>query len=158
MTAYGSTMLLNLQNGFRDWPRQGNGWTLSATCAGLDARAANIVMRVVRNVADTGRTIVCTIHQPAIDIFEVLCPAGVSLRICLGLIAVASKVMVRTMSHTASNLYWLCKPDDVLPLQCWNTPSACRLIYVRACSRPALRGSLQAAWVVIVLLCTCAGF
>ena len=39
--------------------------------AGLDARAANIVMRVVRNVADTGRTIVCTIHQPAIDIFEV---------------------------------------------------------------------------------------
>jgi archaellum biogenesis ATPase FlaH len=40
--------------------------------AGLDARAANIVMRVVRNIADTGRTIVCTIHQPAIDIFEVL--------------------------------------------------------------------------------------
>ena len=38
--------------------------------AGLDARAANIVMRVVRNVADTGRTIVCTVHQPAIDIFE----------------------------------------------------------------------------------------
>ena len=29
-------------------------------------------MRVVRNVADTGRTIVCTIHQPAIDIFEVI--------------------------------------------------------------------------------------
>ena len=45
---------------------------VSASRAGLDARAANIVMRVVRNVADTGRTIVCTIHQPAIDIFEVL--------------------------------------------------------------------------------------
>lgn len=29
------------------------------------------MIRVVRNVADTGRTIVCTIHQPAIDIFEV---------------------------------------------------------------------------------------
>ena len=28
-------------------------------------------MRVVRAIADTGRTIVCTIHQPAIDIFEV---------------------------------------------------------------------------------------
>ncbi|KAH7833592.1 hypothetical protein Vadar_007950 [Vaccinium darrowii] len=37
---------------------------------GLDARAAAIVMRVVKNVADTGRTIVCTIHQPSIDIFE----------------------------------------------------------------------------------------
>lgn len=37
---------------------------------GLDARAAAIVMRAVRNVANTGRTIVCTIHQPSIDIFE----------------------------------------------------------------------------------------
>ncbi|KAI8026760.1 Pleiotropic drug resistance protein 3 [Camellia lanceoleosa] len=37
---------------------------------GLDARAAAIVMRVVKNVAETGGTIVCTIHQPSIDIFE----------------------------------------------------------------------------------------
>jgi archaellum biogenesis ATPase FlaH len=34
------------------------------------ARAAAIVMRVVRNIVDTGRTLVCTIHQPSIDIFE----------------------------------------------------------------------------------------
>ena len=37
---------------------------------GLDARAAAIVMRTVRNIVNTGRTIVCTIHQPSIDIFE----------------------------------------------------------------------------------------
>ncbi|KAL2477803.1 ABC transporter G family member 37 [Forsythia ovata] len=37
---------------------------------GLDARAAAIVMRAVKNVTNTGRTIVCTIHQPSIDIFE----------------------------------------------------------------------------------------
>ncbi|KAK1305746.1 Pleiotropic drug resistance protein 2 [Acorus calamus] len=37
---------------------------------GLDARAAAIVMRTVRKTVDTGRTIVCTIHQPSIDIFE----------------------------------------------------------------------------------------
>ncbi|KAI3697943.1 hypothetical protein L6452_31049 [Arctium lappa] len=37
---------------------------------GLDARAAAIVMRTVRNTVDTGRTVVCTIHQPGIDIFE----------------------------------------------------------------------------------------
>jgi len=37
---------------------------------GLDARAAAIVMRAVKNVAETGRTIVCTIHQPSIHIFE----------------------------------------------------------------------------------------
>lgn len=38
--------------------------------SGLDARAAAIVMRAVRNIGNTGRTIVCTIHQPSIDIFE----------------------------------------------------------------------------------------
>ncbi|KAL6524145.1 ABC transporter G member 32 [Orobanche minor] len=38
--------------------------------SGLDARSAAIVMRAVRNIVDTGRTIVCTIHQPSIDIFE----------------------------------------------------------------------------------------
>lgn len=38
--------------------------------SGLDARAASIVMRAVRKIVDTGRTVVCTIHQPSIDIFE----------------------------------------------------------------------------------------
>ena len=36
--------------------------------SGLDARAAAIVMRIVRNTV-AGRTVVCTIHQPSIDIF-----------------------------------------------------------------------------------------
>ncbi|KAF9600092.1 hypothetical protein IFM89_002565 [Coptis chinensis] len=38
--------------------------------SGLDARATAIVMRTVRNIVDTGKTVVCTIHQPIIDIFE----------------------------------------------------------------------------------------
>ncbi|KAB2069405.1 hypothetical protein ES319_A08G093800v1 [Gossypium barbadense] len=38
--------------------------------SGLDARAAAVVMRTVRNTVDTGRTMVCTIHQPSIDIFD----------------------------------------------------------------------------------------
>ncbi|KAK8943591.1 Pleiotropic drug resistance protein 12 [Platanthera guangdongensis] len=38
--------------------------------SGLDARATTIVMRTVRNTVDTGRTVVCTIHQPSVDIFE----------------------------------------------------------------------------------------
>ncbi|VAI24826.1 unnamed protein product [Triticum turgidum subsp. durum] len=37
---------------------------------GLDARAAAIVMRTIRKTVDTGRTVVCTIHQPSIGIFE----------------------------------------------------------------------------------------
>ncbi|KAL8089213.1 hypothetical protein AgCh_038848 [Apium graveolens] len=38
--------------------------------SGLDARAAAIVMRAVKNIVNTNRTVVCTIHQPSIDIFE----------------------------------------------------------------------------------------
>ncbi|KAG6534124.1 hypothetical protein ZIOFF_008008 [Zingiber officinale] len=38
--------------------------------SGLDARAATIGMRTVRNTVGTGRTVVCTIHQPSIDVFE----------------------------------------------------------------------------------------
>ncbi|KAB5573140.1 hypothetical protein DKX38_000334 [Salix brachista] len=43
---------------------------LDELTSGLDARAAAIVMRTVRNTVDTGRTVVCTIHQPSIDIFD----------------------------------------------------------------------------------------
>ncbi|KAF3785998.1 ABC transporter G family member 45 [Nymphaea thermarum] len=37
---------------------------------GLDTPAASIVMRAIRRAADTGRTVVCTIHQPNIQTFE----------------------------------------------------------------------------------------
>ncbi|KAL5060201.1 hypothetical protein RYX36_031805 [Vicia faba] len=45
--------------------------------SGLDARAAAIIMRTVRNTVDTGRTVVCTIHQPSIDIFEAFDEASI---------------------------------------------------------------------------------
>ena len=38
--------------------------------AGLDARAAAIVMQRTKTVARNGRTVMVTIHQPSIDIFE----------------------------------------------------------------------------------------
>ncbi len=38
--------------------------------SGLDARAAAIVMRAVRNVANSNRTVMVTIHQPSTEIFE----------------------------------------------------------------------------------------
>ncbi|KAG1677139.1 hypothetical protein FOA52_000945 [Chlamydomonas sp. UWO 241] len=38
--------------------------------SGLDARAASIVMRAVRNVGNSNRAVVVTIHQPSIEIFE----------------------------------------------------------------------------------------
>lgn len=38
--------------------------------SGLDARAAAVVMRAVRNVANSNRTVTVTIHQPSTEIFE----------------------------------------------------------------------------------------
>lgn len=38
--------------------------------SGLDARSAAIVTKTIRNVADTDRTVMVTIHQPSTEIFE----------------------------------------------------------------------------------------
>lgn len=46
--------------------------------ASLDARSASIVMWTVRNIVNTGRTLVCTIHQPNIDIFELFDEVSIS--------------------------------------------------------------------------------
>ncbi len=42
---------------------------LDEPTSGLDSRAAAIVMRVIRNVATTGRTVICTVHQPSAELF-----------------------------------------------------------------------------------------
>jgi ABC-type multidrug transport system permease subunit len=42
---------------------------LDEPTSGLDARSAKLIMDGVRKVADSGRTIVCTIHQPSADVF-----------------------------------------------------------------------------------------
>lgn len=42
----------------------------SQPTSGLDARAANIVMRSLRKIADSGISVVATIHQPSVSIFN----------------------------------------------------------------------------------------
>eukprot|EP00056_Hartaetosiga_gracilis_P011963 m.186099 g.186099 ORF g.186099 m.186099 type:complete len:1006 (+) comp13612_c2_seq5:2233-5250(+) len=42
---------------------------LDEPTSGLDSREAEVVMRVVRNVARTDRTVICTIHQPNSELF-----------------------------------------------------------------------------------------
>lgn len=44
-------------------------------CAGLDARAAVIVMHAVKNISKGGRTVLVTIHQPSIGKTLVQCCA-----------------------------------------------------------------------------------
>lgn len=43
---------------------------LDEPTSGLDARTAKIIMDGVRRVADSGRTVLCTIHQPSAEIFS----------------------------------------------------------------------------------------
>ncbi len=43
---------------------------LDEPTSGLDANAANTVMRGLTNISNTGRTVICTIHQPSVAIFE----------------------------------------------------------------------------------------
>ncbi|RHZ00591.1 hypothetical protein DYB35_012149, partial [Aphanomyces astaci] len=38
--------------------------------SGLDASSAKIVMTGIRKIASTGRTVVCTIHQPSAEVFD----------------------------------------------------------------------------------------
>ena len=42
---------------------------LDEPTSGLDARSAAVVMRVIKKIANTGRTVICTIHQPSADVF-----------------------------------------------------------------------------------------
>ncbi|CAK4652151.1 unnamed protein product [Aphanomyces euteiches] len=43
---------------------------LDEPTSGLDARSAKLVMSGIRKIASTGRTVVCTIHQPSAEVFE----------------------------------------------------------------------------------------
>ncbi|RZR84062.1 hypothetical protein BHM03_00010839 [Ensete ventricosum] len=81
--------------------------------SGLDARAAAIVMRTVRNTVDTGRTVVCTIHQPSIDIFEAFDEVSRILR--------RNKNLIKELSIPpagSSDLYFPTQYSQSLPVQC----------------------------------------
>ena len=43
---------------------------LDEPTSGLDSRSAAVVVRAVRAGVDIGRTVVCTIHQPSVQVFE----------------------------------------------------------------------------------------
>ncbi|GMF50702.1 unnamed protein product [Phytophthora fragariaefolia] len=43
---------------------------LDEPTSGLDARSAKVIMNGVRKVANSGRTVLCTIHQPSSDVFH----------------------------------------------------------------------------------------
>ncbi|KAF7135291.1 hypothetical protein RHSIM_Rhsim08G0132700 [Rhododendron simsii] len=59
--------------------------------SGLHAKASAIVMGTVMNKVTTGRTTVCTIHQPSIDIFEAFDPKGLGRNASFDLFSSLSK-------------------------------------------------------------------
>ena len=73
--------------------------------SGLDARAAAIVMRVIKNTVLTGRTVVTTIHQPSQDIFEV----GIlfSGHLSCAIMGQMSLVICTWQGHPLQLLVWL---------------------------------------------------
>ena len=76
--------------------------------SGLDARAAAIVMRTVRNTVDTGRTVVCTIHQPSIDIFEAFDEVKNTNKLkCMELLFIFSSVYENDMFNMTLQLFLL---------------------------------------------------
>jgi ABC-type multidrug transport system ATPase subunit len=42
---------------------------LDEPTSGLNSRSARIVMRVIRKIAERGRSVICTIHQPSAELF-----------------------------------------------------------------------------------------
>lgn len=42
---------------------------LDEPTTGLDARSAHVVVAAIRAIASTGRTVVCTVHQPSTEVF-----------------------------------------------------------------------------------------
>ena len=77
--------------------------------SGLDARAAAIIMRVVKNIVNTRRTVVCTIHQPSVHIFEafdkVINECKSTQRILRRTIIMHSKTITTSKHHSLSNAY-----------------------------------------------------
>lgn len=79
--------------------------------SGLDARAAAIVMRTVRNTVDTGRTVVCTIHQPSIDIFEAFDEVGTLCYTELGVLLDNNwikSLFVILVCHLLLKIFFIC--------------------------------------------------
>ena len=78
--------------------------------SGLDARSAAIVMRTVRNIVNTGRTIVCTIHQPSIDIFESFDEVQEIIELTLYMLSISYALeMINTNLNIPKILYPLMK-------------------------------------------------
>ncbi|KAK1604647.1 hypothetical protein QYE76_028320 [Lolium multiflorum] len=75
---------------------------------GLDARAAAIVMRTVRKTVDTGRTVVCTIHQPNIEIFESFDEVAIELPYMFVLVFMFVAIVYPMIGFqmTASKFFW----------------------------------------------------
>ena len=87
---------------------------LDEPTSGLDARAALVVIRAIKNVASTGRTVVCTIHQPSYSLFTafdkllLLAKGG---RTCyFGDLGVNSEALISYFDATSASL-----PSSKLP-------------------------------------------
>ena len=107
---------------------------LDEPTSGLDSRSAAVVVRAVRAGVDIGRTVVCTIHQPSVQVFEafhellVLRPGGEC--VFFGQLGDESKDMIS---------YFIGLSQDIVPPAADFNPATWVLDVTSAANEEALR-------------------
>ena len=84
--------------------------------SGLDAFTARHIMETLKKIADTGRTVICSIHQPRSDIFTMFDEILLLAKLGSGRVAYAgpSNVIVPYFAKLGLHLPKFCNPGDFI--------------------------------------------
>jgi len=102
---------------------------LDEPTSGLDSRGALVVMRAMRRIADTGRTVCATIHQPSAAVFEMFDDL-------LLLVKGGNTVFFGELGEESVNLVKYFETLGASPIECNENPAAWMLRAIAGNSAP----------------------